>query len=118
MILRLAGVGLAFCLLASPTWAAPDQSVRNSVAVCDPDNAQHCEAPYYYSAVAITVGGSNLTYATKGIAADCTGGGTLTLTMADGSSMNWTVAPGHQNQPYSVLGVSASTATCNIYGLN
>lgn len=116
MIMRLAGLGLALSLLASPTWAAPDPVVRNSVAVCDPDSPLHCEAPYYASAVTITVGGAAIR-ATKGIAADCSGGGTATLTMSDGSSMNWTVAPGHQNQPYSVTGVSASTATCTYYGL-
>lgn len=114
---RLAGLGLAFCLLASPTWAAPDPVVRMSVAQCDPNNPTHCGAPYYYSAVSITVAVTTV-QPTKGVAADCTAGGTITLTMADGSSLSWTVVPGHQNQPYSITGASASTATCSLYGLN
>lgn len=115
---RLATFALAFCLLAPQVQAAPDPTVRNSVAVCDPNAAQHCEAPYYASAVSLTVGGANLRTATKGIAADCTEQGTATLTMSDGSTLQWSVMGGHQNQPYSVLGVPSSTATCNFYGLN
>lgn len=42
MTLRLAGLGLALCLLAPATWAAPDPVVRMSVAVCDPNSPQHC----------------------------------------------------------------------------
>lgn len=45
MILRLAGLGLAFSLLASSAWAAPDPVVRESVAICDPNNPSHCAKP-------------------------------------------------------------------------
>lgn len=45
MTLRLAGLGLAFCLLASSAWAAPDPVVRMSVAVCDPNNPANCQVP-------------------------------------------------------------------------
>lgn len=39
---RLAGFGLAFCLLAPQAWAGPDPVVRMSVAVCDPNNPARC----------------------------------------------------------------------------
>lgn len=71
----------------------------------------------YAAAVVITVGTPLPYLPSRGVAADCTGGGTVTLTLASGGSMSWTVAPGHQNQPYSVTGISASTATCTYYGL-
>lgn len=131
MTKRLAGLGLAFCLLAPSAWAAPDPVVRMSVAVCDPNNPSHCSAPNasgqitaadpnnasYTTATAITVGGASIS-ATRGVAADCTAGGTATLTMSGSGTISWTVAVGHQNQPYSITAISASTATCSFYGLN
>lgn len=102
----------------STTGCVPGQTVcwlpynsTNPTPTSDPNNAP------YSRAVAITVGGVAIT-ATRGVAADCTASGTATLTMSGSGSLSWTVAPGHQNQPYSVTGISASTATCTFYGLN
>lgn len=91
----------------------PSGNVRRILLpnVSDANNAP------YSKATAITVG-TPIT-ASRGVAADCTAGGTVTLTMAGGGSLSWTVAPGHQNQPYSVTGVSAAGgAACTFYGLN
>lgn len=42
MLKRLAGLGLAFCLLAPQARAAPDPVVWHSVAVCDPNAPNRC----------------------------------------------------------------------------
>jgi hypothetical protein len=103
---RLCASASVFALVAFPALADVATSKPQ-----DPNNAS------YSSATQLTVGGSALSTPTRGIAADCTSGGTATLTMADGTSLSWTVAAGHQNQPYSVKAVASSTATCTFYGL-
>lgn len=84
----------------------------------DAQNAPHlADDSAYAAALTITVGSTVLPAPSRGVAADCTGAGTVTLTLASGGSMSWTVAQGHQNQPYSITGISASTATCTFYAL-
>jgi hypothetical protein len=124
-----AAFAACFCL---PAHAAPDPGLRGSVAVCDPNAPQNCVAPSsagvapvsdpnnasYSRTIVMSVGAAAVA-ATRGLAADCAGGGVLTLTLsgAGSGSLTWTVAVGHQNQPYSITGISASTATCSYYGL-
>lgn len=134
MTLRLAGLGLAACLLASAAAAAPDPAVRQSVAVCDPNNPRNCAAPSpsgqlpaadpnnaAYLPEVLTVGGSAIA-PTRGVAADCPAGasGAAVLTAANGVAVNWSVSPGHQNQPYAITAVASTTgaaAACSFYGL-
>ena len=134
MILRLAGLGLAAGLYASAAAAAPAPVVGQSVAVCDPNAPQNCQAPNAqgqlptadpnnaaYLPQALTVGAPAVA-ATRGVAADCPAGagGAAVLTAANGVSINWSVSQGHQNQPYqitAVASVSATAASCSFYGL-
>lgn len=134
MTLRLAGPSLAACLLASAATAAPAPAVRQSVAVCDPNNPQNCAAPSAagqlpaadpnnaaYLPVSLTVGGPAVA-ATRGVAADCPAGagGAAVLTAANGVAISWSVSQGHQNQPYAITAVASASGTassCSFYGL-
>lgn len=118
---RLIVIAALALVLAGPATAAPpvlpvDQNDHpynstNPLPAADANNAS------YTKSTTLTVGGAAIA-ATRGVAADCSGAGVVTLTMSGGGSVSWSVAVGHQNQPYSITGASASTAACTLYGLN
>lgn len=64
----------------------------------------------------LSVGGAALATPVRDVDAECTAGGTATVTFANGQSLVWQVSVGSQNQPWQATGVSSATATCTFYG--
>lgn len=121
---KVAALGLALSLLASQALAQANvvyyQNAGGGQTPVSPPNplpAADANNASYTKSTTLTVGGAAIA-ATRGVAADCSGAGVVTLTMSGGGSVSWSVAVGHQNQPYSITGASASTAACTLYGLN
>lgn len=118
MLLRSTFGALALGMLT----AGPVMAAASGVTLTDPNNQYTGTAanPFitsvqpFTTVTPFTVGGAPIAPG-RATATNCTVAGNVTYTFSGGSSYTVPVVVGWTNFPFSVIGASASTATCSTY---